>query len=113
MYDCTRGNEPLLDGVPYFLHYRAGHYRSAYSPGAAIAALPVYAGPVLAGVPVDPWAHRLEKLAASLMVAVSVMCVFWALGEFVGLGWALAIAAIYAFGTSSLSVSSQALWQHA
>jgi hypothetical protein len=110
--EAARRTFPLLDGVPYFLHYRAGHYLSAYSPGPAVVALPVYAGPVLAGVPVDPWAHRLEKLAASLMVALSVMCVFWALGEFVGLRWALGIAAIYAFGTSSLSVSSQALWQH-
>lgn len=110
--EAARRTFPLLDGVPYFLHYRAGHYLSAYSPGPAVVALPVYVWPVLAGVSVDPWAHRLEKLAASLMVALSVMCVFWALGEFVGLRWALAVAAIYAFGTSSFSVSSQALWQH-
>lgn len=103
---------PLLDGVPYFLHYRAGHYRSAYSPGPAAIALPVYAGPVLAGVPIDPWAPRLEKLAAALIVASSVLCVFWALVDLVGGRWALGIAAIYAFGTSSFSVSSQALWQH-
>src|SRR5205823_5605015 len=103
---------PLLDGVPYFLHYHAGHYRSAYSPGPAAIALPVYAGPVLAGVPVDPWAPRLEKLAAVLIVALSVLCVFWALVDLVEWRWALGIATIYAFGTSSFSVSSQALWQH-
>jgi hypothetical protein len=110
--EAARRGFPLLDGVPYFLHYRSGHYLSAYAPGPAVLAVPVYAGPVLAGVPVDLWAPHLEKLAAALMVALSVLCVFWALGEFVGVRWALAIAVIYAFGTSSWSVSSQALWQH-
>ena len=110
--EAARRTFPLLDGVPYFLVHRGGHYLSAYSPGPAVLATPVYAGPVWAGVAVDPWAPRLEKLAAVLIVALSVLCVFWALGDLVGPRWALAIAAIYAFGTSSFSVSSQALWQH-
>ena len=113
LYDeSARRMFPMLDGVPYFLHYRGGHYRSAYSPAPAVVALPVYAWPVLAGVSVDPWAPRLEKLAATLMVALSVLCLFWALTDVAGTRWALGIAAIYAFGTSSWSVSSQALWQH-
>ena len=113
LYDeAARRTFPILDGVPYFLHYRGGHYRSAYSPAAAVVAVPVYAGPVLAGVPIDPWAPRLEKLAATLMVALSVLCLFWALGDLIEPRWALGIAAVYAFGTSSWSVSSQALWQH-
>jgi hypothetical protein len=113
LYDeAARRTFPMLDGVPYFLHYRGGHYRSAYSPAPAVVAVPIYAWPVLAGVPVDPWAPRLEKLAAALMVASSVLCLFWALTDVAGTRWALGIAMIYAFGTSSWSVSSQALWQH-
>ena len=113
LYDeAARRTLPMLDGVPYFLHYRGGHYRSAYSPAAAVVALPVYAGPVLAGVSIDPWAPRLEKLAATLIVALSVLCLFRALGDVIEPRWALGIAAVYAFGTSSWSVSSQALWQH-
>ncbi len=109
----TRRTFPLLEGVPYFLRVRRGHYLSAYGPGAAVAALPVYAIPVLAGVsPTSDWAARLEKLAAALITSASVVLVFWALRLLVDGRWALGIALIYAFGTSSLSVSSQGLWQH-
>lgn len=103
---------PVLDGIPYFLHSRRGHYLSAYSPGPAILALPVYAWPVLAGAPAARWAARLEKFSAAAITALSVVCVFWALAGLVERRWALGIAVIYAFGTSSWSVSSQALWQH-
>ena len=113
LYDeAARQGFPLLDGLPYFLHYRHGHYLSAYSPGAAILALPVYAWPVLAGASAAAWATQLEKLAAVVITALSVVCLFWALTGLVARRWALGIAAIYAFGTSSWSVSSQALWQH-
>jgi hypothetical protein len=110
--ELARRNFPVLDGIPYFLHYRRGHYLSAYSPGPALLALPIYAGPVLAGAPAASWAARLEKLSAAAITALSVVCVFWALTGLVARRWALGIAAIYAFGTSSWSVSSQALWQH-
>jgi len=69
--------------------------------------------PVLAGAsPASPWAPRLEKTSAAVVTSLSVVLLFWALGEMVSRGWALTIAVIYAFGTSSLSMSSQALWQH-
>lgn len=103
---------PVQEGIPYFLSYRDGHYFSAYSPGPGVLALPVYVLPVLAGVPADMWAPALEKLSATAITALSVVFLFWALREMVGRRWALGIAAIYAFGTSSWSASSQALWQH-
>jgi hypothetical protein len=104
---------PVLDGVPYFLRYRDGRYLSAYAPGSAVVALPVYALPVLLGVaPASAWAPALEKLSATLITALSVVVLYWALRALVRPGWALAIAAIYACGTSTWSVSSQALWQH-
>jgi hypothetical protein len=113
LYDGdARRNFPVLDGVPYFLRYRAGHYVSAYSPGPSMLALPIYALPVLAGAPVEPWARGLEKLSAATIAALSVVFLFWALKALTTRGWAVAIAAIYAFGTSTWSVSSQALWQH-
>ncbi len=111
--DAARRTFPLLDGVPYFLHLVGGRYVSAYPPGPAVVALPVYAPAILAAAPPSPeWAARLEKLAASVITALSVAVLFCALDEVVSRRWAVVIAAVYAFGTSSLSVSSQALWQH-
>jgi hypothetical protein len=113
LYDeAARREFPVLDGVPYFLQYRHGHYVSAYTPGPAIAALPFYLWPVLSGVPAGSQAAVLEKVSASVITALSVVCLFWALVAVVSPRWALTIAVIYAFGTSSWSVSSQALWQH-
>jgi len=111
--DIARRASPLVDGIPYYLRYRKGHYVSFYPPGAALLALPVYAVPVWAGVPAtSPWVPMLEKLSAILITACSVLFLFWALRRVVAEGWALAITVVYAFGTSSFSVSSQALWTH-
>ena len=103
---------PVLDGIPYFLRYRDGHYFSTYTPGPGILAVPVYVLPVLAGVSAAAWAPGLEKVSAVAITALSVVFLFWALAELVSRRWALVVAVIYAFGTSSWSVSSQALWQH-
>jgi hypothetical protein len=103
---------PVLDGIPYFLRYRDGHYFSTYTPGPGILAVPVYVLPVLAGVSAAAWAPGLEKVSAADITALSVVFLFWALAELVSRRWAVVVAVIYAFGTSSLSVSSQALWQH-
>lgn len=52
LYDePARHRMPLLDGVPYYLRLRDGHYLSAYTPAPALFVLPLYAVPVLAGLP--------------------------------------------------------------
>ena len=114
LYDETaRQIFPLLDGIPYYLLYRNGHYLSAYSPGPGVLALPVYALPVLWGVTPDgAWAGRLEKLSAAIITALSVVFLYWALQGVMSRGWALVIGLVYALGTSSLSMSSPGLWQH-
>lgn len=97
--------------LPYFLVHRNGYY-SQYSPGSALAAVPVYAIPVLAGK-TEPWhLKRLEKIAAASITALSAVFLFWALRRLIAAGWAVAVTLAYAFGSSSFSVSSQALWQH-
>jgi hypothetical protein len=101
------------EGKPYYLQIRNGHYLSRKPPGPALLAVPVYAVPVLLGISADsPWVPRLEKISATLITASSVLLLFWALRLVVAEKWALAIAIVYAFGTSSFSVSSQAMWQH-
>ena len=100
-------------GTPYYLLNRNGHYVSKYPPGPAVLALPVYALPVIAGMPsTSKWIPHLEKVSATLITALSVLFLFWALRELIAEKWAVLIAVVYAFGTSSFSVSSQALWQH-
>jgi hypothetical protein len=111
--DAARQTFPLLDGIPYYLQYRNGHYLSAYTPGPGVLASPVYALPVLLGAPPDgKWPGRLEKLSAAIITALSAVFLYWALLGVTSRGWAFVIALVYAFGTSSLSVSSQGLWQH-
>jgi hypothetical protein len=114
LYD-ERGRQryPFIGETPYFLRYRDGHYFSVYPVGPALLALPVYVLPVLAGMSsTSDWVPKLEKLSAALITAVSVLFLFWTLRELTSKGWALIIAGIYAFGTSSFSISCQALWQH-
>jgi len=103
---------PLLDGLPYYLRRPYAHLVSLYSPWPAVLVLPIYALPVLVGAPVESWAPGLEKLSAAAIAALSMVLLFWALGGVVSRRWALGIALIYAFGTSTWSVSSQGLWQH-
>jgi hypothetical protein len=111
---------PLLGAVsppgrplPYYLRLSDGHYVSAFSPGPAVLALPVYAVPVLAGVTAESrWPARLERLSAAAITALSVLALFLAVRQASSETTALVVAAVYAFCTSSLSVSSQALWEH-
>jgi len=119
-FAILRSHTFYLDGVdeapfsrPYFFQHVGGHTVSSYPVGAALIALPVYAPAVLSGVPMsDAVARRLEKSAAAVIVAASVGLFFLALRQWASTATSVAIAAVYAFGTSSFSQSSQALWQH-
>ncbi len=76
-------------------------------------ALPVYILPVLGGI--SPQSHlllQLAKLAAALITALSAVFLYLGLQRITQEKIAWAITMIYAFGTSSFSSSSQALWQH-
>ncbi|MFN7974156.1 MAG: hypothetical protein U0166_17705 [Acidobacteriota bacterium] len=124
--DPTNYHEIVTSGgtverIPYYLMYGRGHYLSAYPVMTGILAAPIYAIPVALGLTsgatgadghsrTEIVGTLLAKLAASIAVALSV-------------GWvhlavlarrpraALPIALLYAFATSSWSVSSQGLWQ--
>jgi hypothetical protein len=98
---------------PYFLRFVSGHWLSDYPVAAALLAVPVYVPSALGWA--DPGGRiliDLEKLAAALITALSVLCLYATLRRLCRLWPAVAITAVYALGTSSLSVSSQALWQH-
>jgi hypothetical protein len=99
--------------LPWFVKRSGSRIVSAYPPWAGVLAVPVYLLPVLGGLsPQSPMIHELEKLSATLVVALSVVLLLFALRRLTSEGVAYAVAIIYAFGTSSFSSSSQALWQH-
>jgi hypothetical protein len=104
----------LYAGDPYWVRNIGGHYVSFYPVGPGIAAIPFYLPAVLrSGVgPSMARAEELEKLAAASLVALSVALLYAALRRKVDRASAASIAFAYALGTSSLSVSSQGLWQH-
>jgi hypothetical protein len=109
-----------LDDFPFLHHRKAywvrpigNHSVSFYPVGAAIAALPWYVPAIIAGAqPGERRSEDLEKLAAAGNVALSVALLFAALRRLTTRKGALWITLAYALGTSSLSVSSQGLWQH-
>lgn len=104
------------DGVtPYPLRHIGDHYVSWYPIGTGILAVPVYFVAELTGADLhnEAQVERLEKVSASVLVAASVTLLTLALLSLTDWSWALTLGALYAFGTSSLSLSSQALWQHA
>ena len=119
----TPGLEP---GMPYFLQLRRGHYMSTPPIMVAVLATPVYAIPVWLGLTGDPSEARapdagftrtevmgtlLSKVAAALMIAISVALVYLSLRFLVDASGAFWITLVYAFATSTWAVSSQGLWQ--
>jgi hypothetical protein len=99
--------------MPWFMQRVEGRVVSAYPPWAGVLSLPVYVLPVLGGLPAQsPWIYDLAKLSATLITALSVVLLLCTLRRLTGAAIAYGIAIVYAFGTSSFSTSSQALWQH-
>jgi hypothetical protein len=106
---------PVLGGVPpAYVRVVDGRYVSGYPVGAALLALPLYVPAALGDLdPESPVAAHLEKLCAALLVASSAIFLYLAAVRLTSPGMAVLVALAYGLGTSSLSTSSQALWQHA
>ena len=99
--------------VPYYVRHFRDHYVSCYPVSGAVLAVPIYLPAVLRGeAPESPVWTDLDKASAAVIVALSALFLYLALVQLTTLRMALLVTASYAFGTSSLSVSSQALWQH-
>lgn len=101
------------DGTPYWLQLARGHYVSYYPLGASLLSLPFFLPSAAGNVDVrGEMPAQLEKLAAASLTALSAVLLLLTLRRLVNRKMALLLTALYAFGTSSLSTSSQALWQH-
>jgi hypothetical protein len=96
-----------------------GHAYSGYPIAVPLLLAPLYA-PAALVVRDGAWdterivvlAGILEKLAASLVAAVSVVFFYFLARSLAGPGRALVVTLAYAFATETWTISSQALWQH-
>jgi len=109
----ARHRYPTVETVPYYLRKRGEHVYSAYTVAPSLLALPAYLVPALSGIDAGgEGAEALEKYAATGITALSVLFLFLSLAQLISRRWAFAFALVYGLGTSSLSISSQGLWQH-
>jgi hypothetical protein len=99
--------------TPSYLIRIKGRVVSLYPVGAALLALPFYIPSALGHVPSDAsFLEQVEKLAAATLTALSALLLYHTLCHLTSRRFARLLTVFYALGTSSLSVSSQALWQH-
>jgi hypothetical protein len=100
-------------------HLAHGHAYSGYSVATPLLVTPLYIPAALAAG-AQQWdpgrifalSVVMEKLAASLVAALSVMLFYCLALKLTTPFWSLWAAIAYALGTSTWSISSQALWQH-
>lgn len=107
------------DDAFWLLHRPDGHLVSLYPVVTPALITPLYA-PAVAYLNLRGWtiprvervARVMEKLAASLLAALSVALLYELLRRRTNQRTALLLTVAYAFGTTTWVVSSQALWQH-
>jgi hypothetical protein len=103
----------------YAFHKKDNHVYSTYSVALPLLIVPLYV-PVVGGLAVSSMtdeqiislAGRVEKIVASLIASLCVICLYLLLRKFIPDKTAALLAMIYCFGTSTWTISSQALWQH-
>jgi hypothetical protein len=108
------GGHPVKgQGVPIYLTLVKGRHVSIYPVGGSLLALPFYLPSAIGPVSSQSlFPEQLEKVSAATLTALSAVLLNFALRRLTSRAFALLITVVYALGTSSLSVSSQALWQH-
>jgi hypothetical protein len=93
----------------------SGHFVSWYPPGAAVLASLPLAALLAAGArpETELFLALFGKVLGALAAAASVAFVYLACRSVAGRDASLVAALAYAFGTSTWSITSQQLWQHA
>jgi hypothetical protein len=103
----------------HIFHEKDNHIYSIYPVALPLLILPLYV-PVVGGLMVSTWteeeivslARTVEKLVASLIASLCGICLYLLLRRFNNDNIAISLTIIYYFGTSTWTISSQALWQH-
>ncbi len=108
-------NLPYSKGI---VPLRGQHYQSFYPVAQAVLVSPLYTVPVLI-LHVDRWdvstlvafARVYEKIIAALLAALSVVLMLLVLERLTSRRWAWLLTVSFAFGTTTWSICSQALWR--
>jgi hypothetical protein len=102
----------------WFIHTRHGQLASLYPVVAPLLVTPLYLPAVIwlnkhgwKQPQVDRIAVLMEKLSASILASIASVLMFLVLRR-EGIRWSLLLAIVFAFGTNTWVISSQALWQH-
>ncbi|HEX8693085.1 MAG TPA: hypothetical protein VF746_11735 [Longimicrobium sp.] len=103
----------------YHLTPARGRLYSTYPIALPVLVTPLYV-PVVWARRGDGWstgevlrlAPTMEKRAAAVVAALSVVAMYWLLSALADRRLALVLALGFAFGTTTWTTSSQALWQH-
>ncbi|MDD5111470.1 MAG: glycosyltransferase family 39 protein [Candidatus Altiarchaeota archaeon] len=99
--------------LPYYLKNIEGRIVSTYPVFTPLLATPVYLLPALTGLDIQSDnVILLAKISAALMTAISCLFIYWTVKRCASEKTALLVTAVYAFGTSNWTISSQDLWQH-
>jgi hypothetical protein len=111
--------------LPYFVLKARGHVMSLYPVTVPVVITPLYLPLIwvfsahrLSFVNPNPpylaskLAEVMEKLSASLIASLSALFVYLVLGELCERRTAFWLAILYALGTNTWTIGSQALWQH-
>jgi hypothetical protein len=121
-----RGRPSFADGkVTYFepstywmVHTRRNQVASLYPVVTPLLVAPLYL-PAVGWLNTHGWEHPqldrvaeiMEKVSASFLASIASVLMFLVLRRD-GIRWSLPLALVFAFGTNTWMISSQALWQH-
>jgi hypothetical protein len=107
--------------LPYHVRISDGHLYSGTTIALPVALVPLYVLPAwylgAADVGYDDVRARvlivvMERLCAALLTTLAAVLLYRVLCRLVSWRWALALTAIYALGSNTWVIASQALWPH-
>ncbi|MDT5124115.1 MAG: hypothetical protein QOC96_3597, partial [Acidobacteriota bacterium] len=113
------GNVTYFEPSAYWMiRTRQNHLASLYPVVTPLLVAPLYVPAVIwlnahgwEQPQIDRVAELMEKISASILAAVASVLMYLVLRRD-GTRWSLPLAMVFAFGTNTWMISSQALWQH-